>query len=50
MILLLKRNIWKENPYLIENRLNRINMWDAIDNHNYICYICAKQVLNSNVD
>ena len=24
-------------------------MWCAVDNHNYVCHICAKGFLNSNL-
>ena len=36
------------NLYLTEKRLSRNEMWCAADNHNYMCYICAKGFLDSN--
>ena len=43
-----KRKIGKGNAYLTENRLSRIEMWCAADDHNYMCDICAKEFLDSN--
>ena len=40
--------IGKGNLYLTENRLSGNEMWCAIENHNYMCQICAKGVLDSN--
>ena len=34
--------------YLTENRLSRNEMWCAADNHNFMCHICAKGILDSN--
>ena len=44
----MKRKIGKGNLYLTENRLSRNKMWCAADNHNYMCHICAKGILDSN--
>ena len=40
--------IWKGNYYLTGNWLGRNKMWWTIDNHNYICHVCAKGFLDSN--
>ena len=48
MNLLKKCKIGKGNMYLTENRLSRIKMWCAADDHNYMCHICAKELLGSN--
>ena len=40
--------IGKGNQYLTENRLNKHEMWCAADNHNHMCHICAKELLDSN--
>ena len=34
--------------YLTENRISRNEMWCASDNHNNMCHICAKELLDSN--
>ena len=34
--------------YLTENRISRNEMWCASDNHNNLCCICAKELLDSN--
>ena len=34
--------------YLTENWLSRNEIWFPADNHNYMCYICAKGFLDSN--
>ena len=31
-----------------KNWLSRNQMWCAADNHNYMCHVCAKELLNSN--
>ena len=43
-----KRKIGKGNLYLTENRLSRNEMWCAADDYNNMCYICAKELLDSN--
>ena len=40
--------IGKGNLYLTENRLSRNEMWGAVDNHNYMCHICAEEFWDSN--
>ena len=38
------RKIWKRTLFVTVNRLSRNKKWcdDGVDNHNYICHICAK--------
>ena len=43
-----KCKIGKEILYLTENPLSRNEMWCASDNHNDMCHICAKEILDSN--
>ena len=43
-----QRKIRKGNLYLTENWLSRNEMWCATDNHNNMCPICAKVLLDSN--
>ena len=43
-----KRKIGEGNLYLTENQLSRNLMWCASDNHNNLCHICAKLILDSN--
>ena len=45
-----KRKIGKKNLYLTENRLSRNEMGCAADDHDNMCYICATQLLDSNLD
>ena len=47
-IVIFQRKIGKGNLYLTENWLSRNEMWCASDNHNNMCYICAKELLDSN--
>ena len=44
------RKIGKRNLYFTENRLSRNEMWCAADNHNYMCHICAKGLLDANFE
>ena len=44
------RKIGKGNLYLTENQFSRNEMWCASDNNNNMCYICAKELLDSNFD
>ena len=39
--------MWKGNLFSTENRLGRKEMWRAADNHNDMCHIRAKGILNS---
>ena len=43
-----KNASWEGNLYLTENRLSRNEKWCASDNHNNMCHICAKELLDSN--
>ena len=43
-----KRKIGKWNLHLTENLQSRNEMWCAADNHNYVCHICAKGIIDSN--
>ena len=36
--------------YLTENRLSRNEMWCVVDNHNYMCHISAKELLDSSLN
>ena len=42
-----KRKIGKRNLYLTENWLCRNKIWGVADNHNFVCHIFAKGVLDS---
>ena len=35
--------------YLTETRLSRNEKWCVANNHNYMCHICAKGFLDSNL-
>ena len=43
-----KCNIGKGNLYLTENWLSRSEMWCASDNHNNMCHIFPRELLDSN--
>ena len=43
-----KMQVGKGNLYLTENQLSRNKKWCASDNHNNMCHICAKELLDSN--
>ena len=42
--------IGKGNIYSTKNRLNDNDMWCESDNHNYMCHLCAKGLLDSNLN
>ena len=42
-----KDDVWAEGTFCTPFR-NK--MWCAADNHNYLCHICAKGLLDSNFD
>ena len=44
------RKIGKRILYLNENRLKKNEMSCAEDNHSYMCHICAKGFLDSNIN
>ena len=44
-----KCKIGKGNLYLTENQLSRNEMWCVADIYNYMCNICAKGFLDSNL-
>ena len=44
----IKCKIVRGNLYLTEDQLSRKEMWCAADNHNNMCHICAKELIDSN--
>ena len=45
-----KCKIGKGNLHLTENQISKNKMWCASGNHNNMCHICAKELLDSNFD
>ena len=40
---------WEGNKYLSENWFSKNKILSAADNHNYMCHMCAKGFLHSNL-